>query len=62
MMHLLPIWNYRFSGTIVGIEDNKSSGWADSLWRSLKVNLFILLFFCPWSKNVLRVSELLGIP
>ncbi|KAB1208621.1 Auxin response factor 1 [Morella rubra] len=37
MMHLLPIWNYRFSGTIVGIEDNKSSGWADSEWRSLKV-------------------------
>ncbi|XP_059446026.1 auxin response factor 1 [Corylus avellana] len=27
----------RFSGTIVGVEDNKSSGWADSEWRSLKV-------------------------
>ncbi|KAG7976861.1 hypothetical protein I3843_05G001600 [Carya illinoinensis] len=27
----------RFSGTIVGIEDNNSSGWADSEWRSLKV-------------------------
>ncbi|CAL0309596.1 unnamed protein product [Lupinus luteus] len=27
----------RFSGTIVGIEDNKSSVWADSEWRSLKV-------------------------
>lgn len=27
----------RFSGTIVGVEDNKSSGWTDSEWRSLKV-------------------------
>ncbi|GMY04906.1 auxin response factor 1 [Fagus crenata] len=27
----------RFSGTIVGVEDNSSSGWADSEWRSLKV-------------------------
>ncbi|KAG5229376.1 auxin response factor [Salix suchowensis] len=27
----------RFSGTIVGIGDNISSGWADSDWRSLKV-------------------------
>ncbi|GMI93921.1 auxin response factor 1 [Hibiscus trionum] len=27
----------RFSGTIVGVEDNKSSAWADSEWRSLKV-------------------------
>ncbi|XWS18033.1 hypothetical protein CRYUN_Cryun32bG0007500 [Craigia yunnanensis] len=27
----------RFSGTIVGVRDNKSSGWADSEWRSLKV-------------------------
>ncbi|MCH87797.1 auxin response factor 1-like, partial [Trifolium medium] len=27
----------RFSGTIVGVEDNKSSVWADSEWRSLKV-------------------------
>ncbi|OMO95514.1 AUX/IAA protein [Corchorus capsularis] len=27
----------RFSGTIVGVGDNKSSGWADSEWRSLKV-------------------------
>ncbi|XP_020220288.1 auxin response factor 1 [Cajanus cajan] len=27
----------RFSGTIVGVGDNKSSVWADSEWRSLKV-------------------------
>ncbi|KAJ6704611.1 AUXIN RESPONSE FACTOR 4-RELATED [Salix viminalis] len=27
----------RFSGTIVGVGDNISSGWADSEWRSLKV-------------------------
>ncbi|KAK9287289.1 hypothetical protein L1049_015702 [Liquidambar formosana] len=27
----------RFSGTIVGVGDNTSSGWADSEWRSLKV-------------------------
>ncbi|KAK8618972.1 hypothetical protein V6N13_132945 [Hibiscus sabdariffa] len=27
----------RFSGTIVGVGDNKSSAWADSEWRSLKV-------------------------
>ncbi|KAJ6928196.1 hypothetical protein NC651_012026 [Populus alba x Populus x berolinensis] len=27
----------RFSGTIVGVGDNISSGWADSDWRSLKV-------------------------
>ncbi|OAY39602.1 auxin response factor 1 isoform X2 [Manihot esculenta] len=27
----------RFSGTIVGVGDNMSSGWADSEWRSLKV-------------------------
>ncbi|TYG49458.1 hypothetical protein ES288_D10G096100v1 [Gossypium darwinii] len=27
----------RFSGTIVGVEADKSSGWADSEWRSLKV-------------------------
>ncbi|RZB58844.1 Auxin response factor 1 isoform D [Glycine soja] len=27
----------RFSGTIVGVEDNKSLVWADSEWRSLKV-------------------------
>ncbi|KAK6267593.1 hypothetical protein QUC31_011753 [Theobroma cacao] len=27
----------RFSGTIIGVGDNKSSGWADSEWRSLKV-------------------------
>ncbi|XP_038684253.1 auxin response factor 1 [Tripterygium wilfordii] len=27
----------RFSGTIVGVGENKSSGWADSEWRSLKV-------------------------
>ncbi|KAJ6309262.1 hypothetical protein OIU76_018788 [Salix suchowensis] len=27
----------RFSGTIIGIGDNISSGWADSDWRSLKV-------------------------
>ncbi|XP_022721326.1 auxin response factor 1-like isoform X2 [Durio zibethinus] len=27
----------RFSGTIVGVGDNKSTGWADSEWRSLKV-------------------------
>ncbi|EEF34538.1 Auxin response factor, putative [Ricinus communis] len=27
----------RFSGTIVGVGDNVSSGWADSEWRSLKV-------------------------
>ncbi|XVE89343.1 hypothetical protein DITRI_Ditri19aG0194300 [Diplodiscus trichospermus] len=27
----------RFSGTIVGVGDNKSSGWVDSEWRSLKV-------------------------
>nr|QGJ03856.1 ARF1 [Eucommia ulmoides] len=27
----------RFSGTIVGVGDNKSSRWADSDWRSLKV-------------------------
>jgi len=37
MMHNLSLSNYRFSGTIVGVEDNKSSGWADSEWRSLKV-------------------------
>lgn len=40
MTHHLSISNYRFSGTIVGIEDNNSSGWVDSEWRSLKVNLF----------------------
>lgn len=28
----------RFSGTIVGVGDNISSGWADSEWRSLKVH------------------------
>lgn len=28
---------YRFSGTIVGVGDNSSSGWANSEWRSLKV-------------------------
>ncbi|XP_019168999.1 PREDICTED: auxin response factor 1-like [Ipomoea nil] len=27
----------RFSGTIVGVEDNTSSRWPDSKWRSLKV-------------------------
>lgn len=27
----------RFSGTIVGVEDNPSSRWPDSKWRSLKV-------------------------
>ncbi|KAK6915839.1 AUX/IAA domain [Dillenia turbinata] len=27
----------RFSGTIVGVGENISSGWADSEWRSLKV-------------------------
>ncbi|KAG4125213.1 hypothetical protein ERO13_D10G084000v2 [Gossypium hirsutum] len=27
----------RFSGTIVGVEADKSSAWADSEWRSLKV-------------------------
>ncbi|KDP42510.1 hypothetical protein JCGZ_00307 [Jatropha curcas] len=27
----------RFSGTIVGVGDNISSGWVDSEWRSLKV-------------------------
>lgn len=27
----------RFSGTIVGVGENKSSGWVDSEWRSLKV-------------------------
>ncbi|KAE8662937.1 Auxin response factor 7 [Hibiscus syriacus] len=27
----------RFSGTIVGVGDNKSSAWVDSEWRSLKV-------------------------
>ncbi|KAE8696132.1 Auxin response factor 1 [Hibiscus syriacus] len=27
----------RFCGTIVGVGDNKSSAWADSEWRSLKV-------------------------
>ncbi|GAV63306.1 AUX_IAA domain-containing protein/B3 domain-containing protein/Auxin_resp domain-containing protein [Cephalotus follicularis] len=27
----------RFSGTIVGVGENKSSGWDDSDWRSLKV-------------------------
>ncbi|CAA0840032.1 Auxin response factor 1 [Striga hermonthica] len=27
----------RFSGTIVGVGDNASSGWPDSEWRSLKV-------------------------
>ncbi|KAL5555040.1 hypothetical protein UlMin_037276 [Ulmus minor] len=27
----------RFSGTIVGVGDNQSSGWANSEWRSLKV-------------------------
>ncbi|XP_048335314.2 auxin response factor 1 [Ziziphus jujuba] len=27
----------RFSGTIVGVGDNSSSGWANSEWRSLKV-------------------------
>lgn len=27
----------RFSGTIVGVGDNTSCGWADSEWRSLKV-------------------------
>ncbi|KAL3843635.1 hypothetical protein ACJIZ3_001038 [Penstemon smallii] len=27
----------RFSGTIVGVEDNTQSKWADSEWRSLKV-------------------------
>ncbi|XP_057976395.1 auxin response factor 1 isoform X2 [Malania oleifera] len=27
----------RFSGTIVGVGDNTSSGWVDSEWRSLKV-------------------------
>jgi hypothetical protein len=30
---------YRFSGTIVGVGDNKSSVWADSEWRSLKVSM-----------------------
>ena len=44
MMHHLSLSNYRFSGTIVGVEDNKSSGWADSEWRSLKVNLFLLSY------------------
>lgn len=28
----------RFSGTIVGVGDNPSSGWPDSEWRSLKVH------------------------
>ena len=32
----------RFNGTIVGVRDNKSSGWADSEWRSLKVNQILL--------------------
>ncbi|KAM7252012.1 hypothetical protein ACFE04_023895 [Oxalis oulophora] len=27
----------RFSGTIVGVGDNQSTGWTDSEWRSLKV-------------------------
>ncbi|XVE91013.1 hypothetical protein DITRI_Ditri20bG0121900 [Diplodiscus trichospermus] len=27
----------RFSGTIVSVGDNQSSGWADSEWRCLKV-------------------------
>uniref|UniRef100_A0A7N0SWU0 Auxin response factor n=1 Tax=Kalanchoe fedtschenkoi TaxID=63787 RepID=A0A7N0SWU0_KALFE len=27
----------RFSGTIVGVEENTAFGWADSEWRSLKV-------------------------
>lgn len=34
----LPV-EYRFSGTIVGVEDNKSSVWANSEWRSLKVSI-----------------------
>ena len=28
-----------FSGTIVGLGDNASPGWANSEWRSLKVSL-----------------------
>ena len=43
---------YRFSGTIVGVGDNKSSVWTNSEWRSLKVSMalvtlqmFFLFFF-----------------
>lgn len=63
-MHHLSTSNYRFSGTIVGIEDNNSSGWADSEWRSLKVNFFFLqiLTMLVWSKNVFKASEVVGIP
>lgn len=47
-MHHLSVSNYRFSGTIVGIEDNNSSGWADSEWRSLKVIFFSLQYSLSW--------------
>jgi hypothetical protein len=62
MMHNLALSNYRFSGTIVGVEDNKSSGWADSEWRSLKVNLFLLSYtssFQPpyWGRKSTKLTR-----
>ena len=55
---LTPPPEYRFSGTIVGVEDNKSLVWADSEWRSLKVNEALvtlpILFFYFLSPELLR--------
>ncbi|XP_019190231.1 PREDICTED: auxin response factor 1-like [Ipomoea nil] len=41
----------RFSGTIVGVQDNTSSRWPDSKWRSLKG--FTL---SPWEIEALVTS------
>lgn len=42
MLIRYQLYPFRFSGTIVGLGDTGSSGWADSEWRSLKVNIFLL--------------------
>ena len=55
---------FRFSGTIVGVGDNKSSVWTNSEWRSLKVsmglhfNLFIFSFFIFCSLYLVEFNTL----